>query len=119
MCTCGSICFMKSCQCECHTGILSCVQQANLLAITADSIGATIDEMKRFEEFINPSKPAIGWEKYRILMTNDIKDMTGKGEEWLMSKQGEVVAKFFDGAMVNIVFDTSNIDTSEDTVITG
>lgn len=101
-------------------GVLSCVSEANTRAMNiAKRLGATTGEMQRFEEFVNQSKPGVGWEKYRVVMTNDIKDLTGKGEEWLMNKHGEVVTKFFNGAMTTIVFDKSDIDVNEKTVITG
>ncbi len=113
-----SACGMNFCSCE-GLGMLSCVREANALAVASHRIGSTVGEMSRFEDYVNANTPAVGWEKYRVVMSTKIVDLTGRGEEWLMSDQGEVLCKFFDGGMVEIVFDKSDIDIDEATVITG
>lgn len=51
---------------------------------------------------------------YLVKVSNDVLKLTGQGEEWLVSEQGDLLAKFWNGAMVGDNDNTHVAQASDD-----
>ena len=49
---------------------------------------------------------------HRIFTSDKIQALTGEGEEWLISKEGEVRAKFYDGRLIRAYGNNGNDETT-------